>query len=117
MHLTKLLSAETKLAFFAALMVGQSLAAAVNPDGSFGELLPILTPAGRGGIQPNLAINYNSNSGNGTVGVGFSFGLPAITRMNFGNGITYTSTDTFIGPEGRLINLSGIYHAENETWS
>ena len=103
------------------------LYAGVNPDGSFSETLPIEIPAGRNGVQPQLALTYNSNAGNGIVGVGFSLqGLPAITRISYGRGINYDGQDTYVGPEGRLIMVSGastplgnppIYHAENETWS
>jgi len=99
------------------------LFAGVNPDGSYSETLPIEIPAGRQGMQPRLALSYNSNSGNGIAGVGWSMqGLPAITRMNYGNGINYGKAgfpaDTYAGPEGRLIDMgAGIYHAETETWS
>ncbi|MBL8034579.1 MAG: hypothetical protein JNJ69_12820, partial [Leptospiraceae bacterium] len=97
----------------------------VNPDGSFSHTIPIEIPNGRNGLQPKLALNYNSNSGNGAIGVGWSLsGLPAITRMNYGNGINYGRVgfpaDTYAGPEGRLIELgsgTGIYHSETESWS
>lgn len=44
----------------------------VNPDGSFSRSIPIEIPPGRNGIQPNLALVYNCNSGNGMLGVGWS---------------------------------------------
>ena len=99
--------------------------AEVNPDGSFSHTIPIEIPAGRNGLQPKLALTYNSNGGNGIIGVGWSLsGLPAITRMNFGNGINYGRAgfpaDTYVGPEGRLIEMgsgTGIYHTETESWS
>jgi RHS repeat-associated protein len=104
-----------------------SLFADVNPDGSFSYSIPIELPAGRNGIQPQLALVYNSNAGNGIVGVGWSLqGLPAITRINHGRGINYDGQDTYAGAEGRLIMIAGastalgnppIYHSENETWS
>ncbi len=106
-----------------AALTGTAAFANVNPDGSFSHTLPIELPAGRNGLQPQLALAYNSNAGNGIVGIGWSLqGLPAITRMNYGNGINYGKAgypaDTFAGPEGRLIDLgAGIYHAETETWS
>lgn len=73
------------------------LFAGVNPDGSYSEVIPIEVPAGRGstgsptgGIQPKLALAYNSNSPNGIVGVGWGLqGLPSITRINYGRGINY----------------------------
>lgn len=100
--------------------------AGVNPDGSYSESLPIEIPAGRNGIQPKLALTYNSNAGSGITGVGWNLqGLPVITRMNYGRGVNYDSQDTFGGPEGRLIDVSAsagtpagtVFHAESESWS
>ncbi|HRP70802.1 MAG TPA: SpvB/TcaC N-terminal domain-containing protein, partial [Turneriella sp.] len=111
-----------------------TLAATVNPDGSFSTSIPIETPAGRNGIQPKLALTYNSNAGNASaslsadsiVGIGWSVqGLPVITRINFSRGINYDGQDIYAGPEGRLIDVStsagaatgSIYHAENQNWT
>ncbi|MBX3724133.1 MAG: VCBS repeat-containing protein [Turneriella sp.] len=114
------------LVAFLVLLSNSPLPAGVNPDGSYSESLPIEVPAGRNGIQPKLALTYNSNGGNGIVGVGWSLqGLPALTRINYGTGINYNGQDTIAGPEGRLIDVSAsagmpagtIFHAENETWS
>ncbi len=40
---------------------------------------PIDVPAGRAGLQPSLAVTYNSAAGNGWLGVGWSLGTPAVT--------------------------------------
>src|SRR5262249_20185649 len=43
--------------------------------------IPLVAPPGRAGIEPSLSIAYNSNAGDGALGMGFSLArLSAITR-------------------------------------
>ena len=59
--------------------IGEKFSA--NPVTGTGSLsVPIATSPGRGGFGPHLALNYNSGSGNGPFGFGWSLGLPSITR-------------------------------------
>ena len=55
----------------------------VDNKGAANYSIPLAIPPGRGGLQPKLSLNYNSQSGNGPLGVGWalSTGFPqAITR-------------------------------------
>nr|VFK18887.1 MAG: virulence plasmid B protein [Candidatus Kentron sp. LPFa]VFK33454.1 MAG: virulence plasmid B protein [Candidatus Kentron sp. LPFa] len=81
--------------------------------------IPIEVPPGVApGItdtQPDLAITYNSNGGNGLLGVGFSLsGLSAITRCGQTiaqdgrkGGVYYDARDRFCLDGQRLIAISG----------
>ncbi len=104
---------------FGAFSVSPAFAADVEHDGSYSTSHAIVLPDGTNDVQPSLSLNYNSNGGNGPLGVGWSLGgIPSITRMNFGNGVKYAGGDTYAGPEGRLVNMGGnTYHAEKENWT
>jgi len=56
---------------------------AVSPSGAATYTVPIWAPPGPHGIQPNIALSYNSQSGNGIAGVGWNIsGLSSIYRCN-----------------------------------
>ncbi len=50
-----------------------------NNTGSVNTSFPIKLPAGRNGMMPSLSVNYNSEGGNGWMGIGWDLQLPAIT--------------------------------------
>src|SRR5574344_1251069 len=54
-------------------------APAANNNGTANLSYPLELPAGRQGMQPNLALTYNSSGGNGWFGVGWDISIPAIT--------------------------------------
>jgi RHS repeat-associated protein len=59
--------------------MGEKLAA--NPVTGTGSLsIPISTSSGRSGFGPQLSLAYDSGSGNGPFGLGWSLSLPSITR-------------------------------------
>ena len=59
--------------------IGEKFAA--NPVTGTGSLtVPIATSPGRSGFGPQLSLSYDSGTGNGHFGMGWSLSLPAITR-------------------------------------
>ncbi|MCP4495033.1 MAG: hypothetical protein GY820_48185, partial [Gammaproteobacteria bacterium] len=90
----------------------------VAPSGSANYEIPIYTPPGIGDLQPELSIKYNSQAGNGLLGVGFNLsGLSAITRCartRATDGISrvseppdYDNSDAFCLDGQRLILVAG----------
>lgn len=50
-----------------------------NNTGSASLSYPISIPAGRNGIQPQVAISYNSGGGNGWLGLGWNLTTPSVS--------------------------------------
>ncbi len=54
---------------------------AANPVTGTGSMtVPIATTPGRSGFAPQLSLSYDSGSGNGIFGMGWSLSLPMVTR-------------------------------------
>ncbi|WP_084625894.1 SpvB/TcaC N-terminal domain-containing protein [Flavobacterium soli] len=51
----------------------------VSQKGAANISYPIKIPSGRNGMQPNLALHYNSDGGSGWLGQGWSINIPAIS--------------------------------------
>jgi RHS repeat-associated protein len=78
--------------------IGEKFAA--NPvTGTASLTVPIYTSPGRSGFGPQLSLSYDSGSGNGPFGFGWSFAQPSITRKTDKGLPQYADTeesDTFI---------------------
>ncbi|MBN2737672.1 MAG: VCBS repeat-containing protein, partial [Spirochaetales bacterium] len=104
---------------FAALAFS-AMAQEVSPSGAFNYSVPIEVPPGTGGIQPNLSLNYNSQGGNGFLGMGWSLGgLSVITRDTSYDVTWNDSTDHFVYNGQKLIPdnsnpvLQNTFYTEN----
>ncbi|MFH1814661.1 MAG: FG-GAP-like repeat-containing protein, partial [Pseudomonadota bacterium] len=88
---------------------------AVSETGAATYMIPIEVPPGVAGMEPKLALIYNSQSGNGLLGMGWSLsGLSAITRCprtmvqdGVRGGINYDLNDRYCLDGQRLILVSG----------
>ena len=75
--------------------IGEKFAA--NPVTGTGSLtLPIPTSPGRSGFGPQLSLSYDSGSGNGPFGLGWSLGIPSINRKTDKGLPLYRDSDDFI---------------------
>lgn len=89
----------------------------VSPTGAATYTIPIWAPRGPAGLQPQIALTYNSQSGNGYLGVGWSVGgLSSIYRCTQTYAqdpapapITLTMSDVFCMDGQRLRLTGGTY--------
>ncbi len=95
----------------------------VNLLGSAVYDMSLPTPPGTAGMTPNLAIHYDSSTGNGLLGMGFTLqGLTAITRVsqNYAqngkiHGVNFTTEDRFALNGQQLVALPGTTYGADGT--
>lgn len=98
----------------------------VGSNGAVSYQIPIEALPGINGMKPNMSLAYNSNSGNGVMGMGWNVaGLSAIQRTGiniyndgFVDGVDFDENDKLLLNGNRLIPISGIeYRTEIESFS
>ncbi len=85
---------------------------------------PIEIPPGAAGTQPQLGLSHNSQSGNGLLGSGWSLGGLSVihrcpqTLVQDGHihGVDFTSVDRFCLDGKWLLNIKGIYGADDSEY-
>jgi hypothetical protein len=93
---------------------------AVSPSGTATYTIPIQVPPGTTGMEPKLALSYNSQAGNGLLGVGWNLaGLSAITRCprtmaqdGIHGGVNFDINDRYCLDGQRLIAITGADGAD-----
>jgi hypothetical protein len=96
----------------------------VSPMGAATYRIPLLLPPGVGGLKPDLALQYNSQSGNGALGVGWSLdGLSAISRCPLTKaqdgairGVNMDAGDKFCLDGVRLVLVGGTYGLDSSEY-
>lgn len=99
--------------------------AGVNADGAATYTIPISLPPGTNGMQPSVALNYDSQSGDGFAGFGWTLsGLSAIARCPMSieddgqiQAVQYQVSDDYCLDGQRLRLVSGTYGADGATYS
>ena len=93
----------------------------VTPSGAFTYSIPIAVPPGTAGIEPKLSLAYNSQGGNGLLGMGWSLGgLSFIHRCpktyaqdgQLG-GVNYDANDRYCLDGQRLVAINGPYGTDS----
>lgn len=105
---------------------------AVSESGAATYQIPIQVPAGVAGMEPKLALAYNSQGGNGPLGMGWSLsGLSAIARCprtkaqdGVGGAVNFDLNDRYCLDGERLILVAGVegaagaeYRTERDSFS
>jgi hypothetical protein len=88
--------------------------ASVDPNGGAGYSILISVPPGTAGQAPSLSFQYNNQSGNGLLGMGWSLGrLPAVGRCpktvaqdSVMGRVTYDANDRFCLDGQRLMAIN-----------
>jgi RHS repeat-associated protein len=103
------------------LSTGTMAGTAGAEGGAATYTIPIVVAPGRAGVQPSLALTYNSRAGDGLMGVGWSLsGVSSIHRCpqtpeqdGHTRGVTFTSSDRLCLDGQRLmLAAGGTYGAE-----
>ena len=93
--------------------------ASVGSNGAVTYSIPVFVSPGTAGLQPNIALVYNSMAGNGIAGQGWNIsGLSSISRVAstiYHDGVVdpadMDANDRFVLDGNRLIGISGTYGA------
>jgi RHS repeat-associated protein len=96
--------------------LGESFEPQLNTGGSSYGVAIAVVP-GRAGLTPSLRLAYDSYSGNGLAGIGWSLSLPSIKRQTDKGFPQYDSGDTFIYDGEELVPLNNAgsdWRCENE---
>jgi hypothetical protein len=96
----------------------------VSSTGAATYSIPIFVSPGSAGLQPSISIEYNSQAGNGLLGVGWNIsGLSSIVRVpkdyyhdGIQTDIQLNDDDKFAWDGMRLVDSTGTYGAEGTTY-
>ncbi|MGI0116627.1 FG-GAP-like repeat-containing protein, partial [Zooshikella sp. RANM57] len=91
----------------------------VGTDGAANYRISLELPPGVNGLTPNLALEYDSQKGNGLLGIGWRLtGFPTITRCpttleqdGFIDGVDFDDNDKYCLNGQRLVAINGSYGA------
>ena len=77
-------------------------------SGTMSYSIPIEVPAGRKGMDPGLALNYRSGSGNGALGVGWELELGSIQRATTSGTVNFSGDNYLLTKTGSASSLFSV---------
>lgn len=93
------------------ILNNESLPANLSNSGALSYNVPIKVPPGRGGLQPELALIYNSsNKQNGWLGKGWNLDLGSIKRSSKDR-INFNDNDSFVHDGMDLVRRSSSHYS------
>ncbi len=94
--------------------LGESFQVVLN-SGSATESIPLKLPPGTGGMTPQVALVYDSGSGNGELGIGWSLPVASLQLQTEKGLPRYVGSDTWLLSGAELVKLSnGTWRLKNE---
>lgn len=106
--------------------IGATPGTASVQGGAASYVIPIEAPPGRNGMQPGMSLAYDSRSGNGIAGMGWSLSgqssihrCPQTTAQDAGRSraVMFDNDDRLCLDGERLIAVSGIYGRANTVYA
>lgn len=94
----------------------------VGQDGSLSYSIPLELPAGTAGMGPGLSLEYNSNGGNGILGVGWDLGgidvisLDSRYPMLINDGTNHYVSSYMYRGQRLIFGDDNYYHTEKESF-
>lgn len=93
----------------------ENYTASVGQDGSVSANFPIELPSGISGLTPKLSVVYNSNAGNGLLGIGFNLASTSSIRRcgktiltdGVASAVTFSDSDALCFGGSKLIAVNG----------
>jgi RHS repeat-associated protein len=88
----------------------------VSGDGAAHYSVPIWVPDGRGTVEPQLSLSYDSRGGNGLVGVGWSLGglssvapcAKTVAQDGHTDGVAFDASDAYCLGGARLVPTTAL---------
>src|SRR5262249_48054744 len=95
---------------------GSTIISVDEVTGAAVATIPFVLPPGRGGVNPTLALHYNSNRDEGDAGMGWPLDMPTIIR-DMARGPNWNVTDGYYYNDTALLYVCTVGTSSCSTYS